>query len=214
MPTKRFSTRSMRPTALRPPISFSSSTSDTGSSAWPPTETGTPFSNPISTCSSLSGASCGAFVNCHVLGNGALPASSSSPPSWLMCQRLRSRLWIFARFQVPLAPRRHNLQLWSERLVGHFEAHLVVAFAGATVADGRCSFAQRDLDLMFRDHRASERRAEQILILIHCARFQRRPDVAGKELFARVFHHNLAGSSFVGLIDDSFNVVSLAYVGA
>ena len=41
--------QSMRPTALRPPISFSNSTSETGSRACPPTETGTPFSNPIST---------------------------------------------------------------------------------------------------------------------------------------------------------------------
>ena len=86
---------------------------------------------------------------------------------------------IFARFQIPLAPRRHDFQLGSERLVGHLEADLVVAFASASVADGRGAFAQRDFHLMFRDHGTGKRGAEQILVFIHRPGFQRGPDVAG-----------------------------------
>ena len=114
--------------------------------------------------------------------------------------------------QIPLAPRRDDFQLGSERLVGHLEAHLVVALAGASVADGRSSFAQRDFDLMFRDHGAGERGAEQILVLVHRARFQRGPDAAGKELFAQIFDHHLAGPGFGGFLHDGLEVVSLAHV--
>ena len=78
-----------RPMALRAPISLRSSTSETGSSSMPLTETGTPWTKPIVTCSSLSGASCGDLVICQVVGKGALAASSSSPPlptPWLACR--------------------------------------------------------------------------------------------------------------------------------
>ena len=78
---------------------------------------------------------------------------------------------IFARFQIPLAPWRYYFQLGSERLVGHLEADLIVAFAGASVADGRSAFAQCDFDLMFRDHGPGERGAEQIFIFVHGAGF-------------------------------------------
>src|SRR5437867_3263921 len=58
MPTNRFSTRSTRPMALRPPTSLSSSTRVTASSFCPLTATGTPCSNAISTASACSGAAC------------------------------------------------------------------------------------------------------------------------------------------------------------
>jgi len=54
--------------------------------------TGVPDSNPISTSSALSGAFSGETTHCHIASFGALAGSSSSPPSWLRCQMLRSRL--------------------------------------------------------------------------------------------------------------------------
>ena len=81
------------------------------------------------------------------------------------------------------------------------------------MADGRGAFAQRDFDLVFRDHGTGERGAEQILVFVHRARFQRGPDVAGQELFAQILDNHLAGSGFVGLVDDGLDVVSLAHVG-
>src|SRR6185437_16576181 len=40
---------------------------------------------------------------------------------------------IFARLQVPLPPGSDHLELRRERLICMFEAHLIVAFAGASV---------------------------------------------------------------------------------
>src|SRR4029077_7804003 len=120
---------------------------------------------------------------------------------------------VFARLEIPLAPRRHDFQFGSERLVSHLEADLVVALAGTSVADGRGSFAQRVFTLWVRDHGPRERRAEQIFTLVHRARFQRPPNVAGQELFAQIFDDYLAGSSLVGLVHDGLDVFSLTYVG-
>ena len=120
---------------------------------------------------------------------------------------------IFTRLQIPFAPRRDHFQLGSQRLISHLEAHLVVALSGATMADGRCAFAQCDFNLMFRNHRTRERGAEQVFILINRARFQRRPDIASQKLLAQIFDHDLAGSGFIGLVNHRFDVISLAHVG-
>ena len=133
----------------------------TGSSLTPFTATGVPVSNPIVTLSSRSGASCGEFVSCHVVASGALVGSSSSPPSWLTCQMLRSRLWIFSRLarygnSALLRRSRGSLRATSDvhsrhgaitfklrrqRLIGVFETHLVIALAGAAMRDrGRAFF--------------------------------------------------------------------------
>jgi len=81
------------------------------------------------------------------------------------------------------------------------------------MADGRSAFAQRNFHLMFRDHGPRQRSAEQILVLIHRARLQRGPNVAGQELFPQIFDHYFAGSGLVRLADDGFDVVSLPHVG-
>src|SRR5258708_9578166 len=83
----------------------------------------------------------------------------------------------FAGLQIPLAPRSYDFQLGTHRLLGHLETDLIIALTGASVAHGRGSLTRRHFNLMFRDHGPRERRAEQILILIHRARLQRRPDV-------------------------------------
>ena len=71
MPTKRFSTMSIRPTPLRPPIRFNWETISNALSRLPSTLTGTPASKPIFTFSILSGAFCGETV---------MPNSTSSTP--------------------------------------------------------------------------------------------------------------------------------------
>ena len=40
----------------------------------------------------LSGAFSGDTIHCHIASFGAFAGSSSTPPSWLKCQMLRSRL--------------------------------------------------------------------------------------------------------------------------
>ena len=66
--------------------------SATGSMAAPFTDTGNPRRNESVTSSGRSGASFGLVVIIHTSSGGAFQGSSSSPPSWLMCQMLASRL--------------------------------------------------------------------------------------------------------------------------
>ena len=63
MPTSRSSTRSTTPTPCLPPMPLSASTSATGSSCSPFTDTGVPCSNPMTTVSGRSGASKGVAVS-------------------------------------------------------------------------------------------------------------------------------------------------------
>ena len=120
---------------------------------------------------------------------------------------------ILARLQRPLAPRHDDLQLRRQRLVGVLEAHLVVALAGAAMSHRRCALAQRHFHLVLRDDRTRQRRAEQILVLVHRARLDRREDVVGQELLPQVFDDDFARAGLVGLLDDGLDVVALAHVG-
>ncbi len=120
---------------------------------------------------------------------------------------------IFARLQRPLAPRHDDLQLRSQRLVGVLEAHLVVALAGAAVRDGGGAFLQRALHLVLGDDRPRQRGAQQVLVLVHRARLDRREDVVGQELLPQVFDDDFARAGLVGLLDHGIEVVALADVG-
>ena len=78
---------------------------------------------------------------------------------------------VFARDDVPLAPRRDDVQLRRERLIGQLEAHLVVALAGAAVRQRVAAGRQGDLDLLARDERAGGGRAEEIILLVNRSGF-------------------------------------------
>ncbi|MNH07657.1 hypothetical protein D3C79_670530 [compost metagenome] len=60
----------------------------------------------------------------------------------------------FTGTQVPLTPRRNHFQVWCQRGVGGFETHLVITFAGCTVAQRISADLQRQLNLRFSDNRA------------------------------------------------------------
>ena len=82
---------STRPTPWRAPHSLRVSTISTGPSAVPFTETGTRLEAQGHHLALVRrGLRIG--VQVHASAGGALPTSSMAPPSWLMCQRLRSRL--------------------------------------------------------------------------------------------------------------------------
>ncbi len=119
---------------------------------------------------------------------------------------------VFSRLKRPLPPRRNDLEFRGECLVGQFEPHLIVAFSGAPVGDGRRAFAQRHFDLMFGNHRAGQRRTEQVLVLVHSPGFQGREDVSGQEFLAQILDHNLACAGGICLLNHSFNVISLANI--
>ena len=81
MPTKRFSTMSIRPTPLRPPIWFSCATIWKALSRWPLTLTGTPDSKPTITRSAALGACSGETVMPNSTNSTPLTLRSSSLPA-------------------------------------------------------------------------------------------------------------------------------------
>ena len=93
MPTSRFSVSTVVPTPCLPPIWLSFAISSWPGSFSPLRLTGLPRSKPTMTTSASSGASSGrTAVTRQFAQSGSFAGSSISAPSWLMCQRFRSRL--------------------------------------------------------------------------------------------------------------------------
>ena len=71
----------------------------------------------------------------------------------------------------PLPPRGNNLHFRRKRLNGQLKAYLIVALAGAAVADGVRALGLRDFDQPFCNQRPCKRGAEQIFVLVDGAGF-------------------------------------------
>ncbi len=119
---------------------------------------------------------------------------------------------ILPRLQVPFPPGRDDFEFGSQRLVGKFEADLIVSLAGAAVCDRSGALTQSDLHLVLGDNRPRQRSPKQIFMLVHCTGLQRWKHVSAKKLLAHVFDDHLAGAGFVSLPDDGFDVVPLSHV--
>ncbi len=94
---------------------------------------------------------------------------------------------VFAGTDVPLAPRRNDLQVRRNSFVGQFESHLIIALAGAAVRKAIGAEFQRDFRLALGDDRASHGGAEQVGVLIDRAGAQGGPDVITDKFFAEIF---------------------------
>ena len=95
---------------------------------------------------------------------------------------------------VPHAPGRDDLHIRRERLDCQLEPHLIVALAGAAVADGVRPLGARDLDDALGDDRARERRAQQVVALVDGAGLEGGVDVVGDEFLAQILHIELGGA--------------------
>src|SRR4051794_30017516 len=93
---------------------------------------------------------------------------------------------IFARDDVPLAPRRDDGQLRRERLIRELETDLIVALAGAAVRERVAAGGERDLDLLARDQRARGGRAEEVVLLVNRAGLEHGKEEVARELFLRI----------------------------
>ena len=100
--------------------------------------------------------------------------------------RLGVREQLFARSQVPFAPRRDDPDVRLERVVAELEAHLVVALAGGAVRDGVGAGFARDLDQALGDQRTRDRRAEQVFAFVDGVGAEHREDEVADELLAQV----------------------------
>src|SRR5713226_2205334 len=119
---------------------------------------------------------------------------------------------VFAGIDVPLAPRRDDLQIGGNGFVGEFETHLVVAFAGAAVGKAVSAEFQRDFGLTLAEDGAGHGGAEQISVLVDGAGAQRRPNVVADEFFAQVFDASGGGAGGERFFSRGFEVFLLADV--
>ena len=110
---------------------------------------------------------------------------------------------VFARDDVPLAPRRDDVQLRRERLIGELEADLIVALAGAAVRERVAAGGERDLDLLAGDERPRGRRAEEVVLLVDRSGLQDGEEVVARELFLRVDEMEVARAGAIRLLRET-----------
>ena len=120
--------------------------------------------------------------------NGASPPLSLAMGIW--CSRANFKQFL-AALEGPFAPRRDDLDVGLERVIGQLEAHLVVALAGGAVADGVGADLARDLDLLLGDQRPRDRGAEQILALVDRVGAEHREHEVADEFLAQVLDEDV-----------------------
>ena len=117
--------------------------------------------------------------------------------------------FLLAGLDVPDAPRCDNLHVRVKRLDGQLEADLVVALAGAAVADGSAVLLVSDFDEALGNQRPCEGRAQQILALVDRARLERRPNEVLDELLAQVFDIQLFRAALFRLLVEGLEFLAL-----
>ena len=126
---------------------------------------------------------------------------------------LRVLQQLLARGEVPLAPRRDDLDVGHQRVGAELEADLVVALAGRAVRDRVGPGLARDLDQVLRDQRARDRRAEQVLALVDRVRAEHREHEVAHELLAQVLDEDLLHAEQLRLPARRLELLALADVG-
>ena len=106
----------------------------------------------------------------------------------ILLGKLQQRL---ARLEIPFAPRRDDLHVGLERIIGKLEPHLVVALAGRAVGDRIGADLLGDLDLLLGDQRPRDRGAEQILALIERIGAEHRKHVVADEFLAQILDEDV-----------------------
>ena len=119
---------------------------------------------------------------------------------------------VFARINVPLAPGGDDGDVRSDGFVCQFEAHLVVAFAGAAVGEAIRAKFQGDFGLALGNDRTRHRRTKQVSVFVDGARAQRRPDVMANKFFLQVFDIGRRCTGSESFLARGFQVLLLAHV--
>ena len=99
--------------------------------------------------------------------------------------RLGVRDLVVAALELPCTPRRDDVHLGRERLDRQLETHLIVALAGAAVADRVGALGLGDLDDALGDRGTREGRAEQVFFIFGAC-LQARPDVVLDERLVQI----------------------------
>ena len=119
--------------------------------------------------------------------------------------------FLFAGLDVPFPPRRDDGHIGGKRLYGEFEPDLVVAFAGAAVADCVGFFRLGYLDYSLGDDGTRKGSAEEI-ILVNGTRLDGGNDVFVDEHVGEVLDVNLGSAGLDCLLFQPFEFVRLTDV--
>ena len=113
--------------------------------------------------------------------------------------------------QFPETPRSDDVHLRCKCMNSQLETNLIVALAGAAVADRVSAFLQRDINNTLCDDRTSERGAQQVL-LVGCACLHGRDDVVVHELFGQILDVQLGSAGLERLLLQTVQLSTLTDV--
>ena len=118
-----------------------------------------------------------------------------------------------AGFDVPFPPGRDDLHIRGKTADGHLKTHLVVALAGAAVANGLGPFLAGDLHQLFGDQRTGQSGAQQIILFVGGVALHGGEDKIRDEFLFQVGYVKLGRSGLDGFFAQTVQLVFLAYVG-
>ena len=95
------------------------------------------------------------------------------------------------RRQGPFPPRRDDLDVGLQRIIGKLEAHLIVALAGCAMRHGVRAHFAGNLDLLLRDQRPRDRGTKEIEPLIPRIGAKHRENVVPDEFLAQILDENM-----------------------
>ena len=100
---------------------------------------------------------------------------------------------------VPLTPRSDDRHIGAEGLQGQLKTHLIVALAGAAVADGVCALLDGDVRQRLGDAGTCEAGAQQVVFVL-CAKLQGGEDVVLDKVLLQVEDVQLGGAGLLGFL--------------
>ena len=120
--------------------------------------------------------------------------------------------FLLTGLELPSSPRSDDLHVGSVSLDGKLKTNLVVALAGAAVADSVGALRLCDLHESFRDDGTREGCSEQILALINRACLHCRENILLNELLVEILDIELGSACFYSLFLEAVKLGALSYV--
>ena len=112
---------------------------------------------------------------------------------------------------VPLTPGSDDGHIGAQGLEGQLKTHLIIALAGAAVADGVCAFLDGDVGQSLCDAGTCEAGAQQV-VLILCAELQGGEDVVFDEVLLQVEDVQLGSAGSLSLLFQTVQLSTLTHV--
>ena len=112
---------------------------------------------------------------------------------------------------VPLTPRSNDGHIGAQGLQGQLKTHLVVALAGAAVADGVRAFLDGDVGQSLGDAGTCKAGAQQVILVLG-AELQGGEDVVLHKVLLQVQHIQLGSAGRLGLLFQTVQLGALAHI--